>query len=88
MRPPTEAASTRKSSLRRRLRRYALRNPIRYREAGRSVAESIPGTVLRRILSVWVRAHHAGVLGPSQERVAQKAQILLDGLADTAIDAF
>ena len=65
----------------------ALRNPIRYREAGRAVAEGIPGTVLRRILSVWVRAHHAGVLGPSQEKVAQKAQVLLDSLADTAIDA-
>lgn len=65
----------------------ALRNPIRYREAGKAIAEGIPGTVLRRILSVWVRAHHAGVLGPSQEKVAQKAQSLLDGLADTAIDA-
>jgi hypothetical protein len=65
----------------------ALRNPIRYREAGRAVAEGIPGTVLRRILSVWVRARHAGVLGPTQERIAEKAQILLDALADTAIDA-
>ncbi|MFY9895241.1 MAG: P63C domain-containing protein [Xanthobacteraceae bacterium] len=65
----------------------ALKNPIRYREMGRSIAEGIPGTVLRRILSVWVRAQNAGVLGPSQKRVAQKAQILLDGLADTAIDA-
>ena len=27
------------------------------------------------------------MLGPSQERVAEKAQILLNGLADTAIDA-
>lgn len=65
----------------------ALKNPIRYREMGRSIAEGIPGTVLRRILTVWVRALNAGVLGPSQERVAQKAQVLLDGLADTAIDA-
>jgi P63C domain len=65
----------------------ALRHPIRYREAGRSIAEGIPGTVLRRILSVWVRAHQAGVLGPSQERVAERAQILLNALADTAIDA-
>ncbi len=65
----------------------ALRNPIRYREMGRSIAEGIPGTVLRRILSVWVRARNADVLGPSQEKIAQKAQALLDGLADTAIDA-
>jgi len=65
----------------------ALNNPIRYREMGRSIAEGIPGTVLRRILSVWVHADQTGVLGPSQKRVAAKAQILLDGLADTAIDA-
>jgi hypothetical protein len=65
----------------------ALNNPIRYREEGSGIAEGIPGHVLRRILSVWVRAHAAGVLGQSQEKVAAKAQILLDGLADTAIDA-
>jgi hypothetical protein len=65
----------------------AIRNPIRYRSGSGSIAEGIPGTVLRRILSVWVRAHQAGVLGRSQERVAEKAQVLLDGLADTAIDA-
>jgi hypothetical protein len=45
------------------------------------------GTVQRRILSVWVRAHHAGFLGRSQQRVAQKAQSLLDGLADLAVGA-
>lgn len=65
----------------------ALRHPIRYREAGKSIAEGIPGHVLRRILSVWVRARAEGGLGPSQERIAAKAQALLDGLADTAIDA-
>jgi hypothetical protein len=65
----------------------AIRNPIRYRSLNGSIAEGIPGTVLRRILSVWVRAHQAGVLGRSQARVAEKAQILLNGLADTAIDA-
>jgi hypothetical protein len=65
----------------------AIRNPTRYRSASGSIAEGIPGTVLRRILSVWVRAHQAGVLGQSQQRVAEKAQILLNGLADTAIDA-
>jgi len=64
-----------------------LRNPIRYREIGRSVAEGIVSSSLRRILNVWVRAHQAGVLGPSQEKIAEKAQILLDALADTAIDA-
>lgn len=65
----------------------AIRSPIRYRSLGGSIAEGIPGTVLRRILSVWVRANQAGVLGPSQQRVAEKAQILLDALADLAIDA-
>ena len=65
-----------------------LRNPIRYRGEGSSaIAEGIPGTVLRRLLSVWVRAHAAGVLGPSQEKIALKAQSFLDGFADLAIDA-
>jgi hypothetical protein len=61
----------------------ALRNPIRYRSVNGSIAEGIPGTVLRRIRGVWVRAEREGVLGPSQQRLAEKAQIL----ADTAIDA-
>jgi hypothetical protein len=64
-----------------------LRNPIRYREMGKAIAEGIPGTILRRILNVWVRAHQAKVLGPSQQIIAEKAQALLEGLADTAIDA-
>ena len=67
---------------------HLMRNPVRYRgENSSSIAEGIPGTVLRRLLSVWVRAHAAGVLGPSQEKIARKAQSFLDGLADLAIDA-
>jgi hypothetical protein len=65
----------------------ALRTPIRYRDAGGSIGEGIPGQVLRRICSVWVRAQRSGVLGPSQEKIAEKAQILLDALADVAIVA-
>lgn len=65
----------------------AIRNPLRYRQEGGSIAEGIPGHVLRRILSVWVRAHAAGQLGPSQIRVAETAKIILGGLADLAIDA-
>jgi hypothetical protein len=65
-----------------------LRHPIRYRaEGSSSIAEGIPGTVLRRLLSVWVRAHAAGVLGSTQEVIAVKAQAFLDSLADLAIDA-
>lgn len=65
----------------------ALRQPIKYRSTRGSIAEAIPGHVLRRICSVWVRAHKAGVLGSSQEEVARKAQVLLDALADVAIVA-
>jgi hypothetical protein len=65
----------------------ALREPIRYRSVKGSIAEGIPGQVLRRICSVWVRAHGAGVLGASQERIASKAQVLLEALADVAIIA-
>lgn len=65
----------------------ALKSPLRYRPEGGAVAEGIPGHVLRRILGVWVRALDEGELGPSQERVAHLAKIILDGLADLAIDA-
>jgi hypothetical protein len=63
----------------------ALRVPIRYRSVKGSIAEGIPALVLRRICSVWVRARNAGVLGRSQERIADKAETLLNALADIAI---
>jgi hypothetical protein len=65
----------------------ALRVPIRYRSIRGSIAEAIPATVLRRICSIWVRARNAGVLGSSQEKVAEKAEGLLNALADVAIIA-
>src|SRR5262249_51096846 len=63
----------------------ALREPIRYRDQKGSIGEGVPGQVLRRICNVWVRAHQAGVLGPSQAKVAEKAGVLLEALADVAI---
>jgi hypothetical protein len=65
----------------------SLRTPIRYRDQGGSVGEGIDARVLRRICNVWVRAQADGVLGPSQEKIADKAQLLLNALADVAIIA-
>jgi hypothetical protein len=65
----------------------ALREPIRYRSIKGNIAEGIPAQVLRRICSVWVRARNAGVLGSSQEQVAEKAEQLINRLADVAIIA-
>jgi hypothetical protein len=65
----------------------ALRVPIRYRSVRGSIAEAIPAQVLRRICSVWVRARNEGVLGSSQEKVADRAENLLNALADVAIIA-
>ena len=65
----------------------SLRTPIRYRDQGGSIGEGIPAQVLRRICNVWVRAQADRVLGPSQEKIADKAQILLNALADVAIIA-
>lgn len=65
----------------------ALRVPIRYRGVKGSIAEGIPAQVLRRICNVWVCAHHAGVLGDRQEKIAEKARKLLNALADVAIIA-
>jgi len=64
----------------------ALAVPLLYRgKRSRSLAEGIPGQVLRRICQVWVRAQRAGVLGPTQERVAEKAEKLVSILADIGI---
>lgn len=63
----------------------SLRVPIRYRSVKGSVAEGIPALVLRRICSVWIRARNAGVLGNSQQKIAEKAEVLLNALADIAI---
>ena len=65
----------------------AIKNPLRYRQESGGIGEGIPGTVLRRILSVWVRAHAEKQLGPSQVKVAETAKVILDGLADLAIDS-
>lgn len=65
----------------------SLQQPIRYRSVKGTIGEAIPGQVLRRICSVWVRAQRDGVLGASQEKVAEKARLLLDALADVAIIA-
>jgi hypothetical protein len=65
----------------------SLRRPIRYRDLGGSVGEGIHAEVLRRICNVWIRAQTDGVLGPSQEKIADKAKFLLDALADVAIIA-
>jgi hypothetical protein len=66
---------------------HSLRTPIRYRDLGGSIGEGIDARVLRRICNVWVRAQADGVLGPSQEKIAARAQLLLDALADVAIIA-
>ena len=63
----------------------SLKVPIRYRSVKGSVAEGIPAQVLRRICNVWVRARNAGVLGSSQEKVADNAERLINALADVAI---
>ncbi|HVC51064.1 MAG TPA: P63C domain-containing protein [Stellaceae bacterium] len=65
----------------------SLRTPIRYRDQGGSVGEGIHAEVLRRICNVWLRAQADGVLGPSQEKIADRAKLLLDALADVAIIA-
>ena len=52
-----------------------------------SIGEGIAAQILRRICDVWVSAQADGVLGPSQEKIADKAKVLLNALADVAIIA-
>jgi hypothetical protein len=47
--------------------------------------KAFPAQVLRLICGVWVRALKAGMFGPSQVKIAEKAQQLLEALAEVAI---
>jgi hypothetical protein len=62
--------------------------PIRYRTlTGGTAKGGIPATLIPKICSVWLDARKAGVLGQRQEQIADKAELLLRGLAEVGIIA-
>lgn len=67
----------------------ALAQPIRYRNASGSIANTygVVATLLPEICTVWLRARREGGLLPSQEHIAAQAEILQGGLAQVGIVA-
>lgn len=66
--------------------RVALTDPIEYRTSG-GVAHGLPATALTQVCEVWLRARDAGALNKSQLVVAQRAEMLMRGLAHVGITA-
>lgn len=62
--------------------------PLKYRTlTGGTAKGGIPATLIPKICAVWLDARKAGVLGQRQEQIADRAELLLRGLAEVGIIA-
>lgn len=62
--------------------------PIKFRTlSGGTATGGIDAKVIPKICAVWLDARRAGVLGARQEQIADKAEMLLRGLAEVGIIA-
>lgn len=61
--------------------------PLKYRTKTGGIGHGIRGEVLPKICEIWLDAKKDGVLGVRQEQVAEKAEILIRGLAYVGIIA-
>lgn len=59
--------------------------PILYRNGKGGVAQGVDATLLPRICDVWLKAREASVLTAPQRTVAQRAEVLMRGLAHIGI---
>lgn len=64
-----------------------LTKPIAYRMPQGGLAYGVEASLLTDICDVWLKARQAGVLHPTQLATAQRAEILVRGLAQTGIIA-
>ena len=62
-------------------------DPVRYRTKTGGVGHGIEADALPKLCEVWLDARKAGVLGPTQEHIAEKAEILIRGFAQVGIIA-
>ncbi len=60
---------------------------IRYKNLTGQISGGIPAALIPKICSVWLDARKSGVLGSRQEQIADKAELLLRGLAEVGIVA-
>ena len=61
--------------------------PLKYRTTSGALAHGIPAEIIPAVCEIWLDARKDGVLGPRQELVAAKAEILMRGLARVGIIA-
>ncbi|MFH1495088.1 MAG: P63C domain-containing protein [Pseudomonadota bacterium] len=61
--------------------------PVKYKTLSGSVAHGIPAALIPKICSVWLDARRDGILGKRQEQIADRAELLLRGLAEVGIIA-
>jgi len=65
----------------------SLKNPVTYETRSGKQAQGIRATLLSEICNIWLKAREKGALIESQEKTAQKAEILLRGFAKIGIIA-
>lgn len=61
--------------------------PLKYRTMAGAIAHGIRATLVPKICSIWLDARKDGVLGSRQEQIADRAELLLRGLAEVGIIA-
>ena len=61
--------------------------PVKYRARNGSIGNGIRAEVLPKICEVWLDARNAGVLGPRQQQIAERADILIRGFAHSGVIA-
>lgn len=61
--------------------------PKKYKTLAGNTAHGIDASLIPKICSIWLDARKAGVLGPRQEQIADRAEMLLRSLAEVGIVA-
>lgn len=61
--------------------------PRYYRNKSGGLVHGIPAEIIPKVCDVWLDARRAGVLGPRQEEIASRAEVLVRGLAHVGIIA-
>jgi hypothetical protein len=67
--------------------RLALSEPKWYKTKNGTIRAGVEAALLSEICGVWVKASQMGVLQKSQEHIAERARILLQGLANVGIQS-
>lgn len=61
--------------------------PLVYKTLAGNVAHGIPASLIPKICAVWLDARKEGVLGSRQKEIADRAEMLMRGLAEVGIVA-